>query len=362
MTYFELRTVHAATARMATPTRLGVLTAICAASTVPTAWSSDTSMLVSCFSTHSIVRIEPSSGLSQGAISGSALSAPLCARIGPDGLLYVASEGNDRILRYNPYSGALVGTFVQPGLSGLNAPTAMTWGPDGNLYVAGFENDAILRFSGQTGAYMGVFVPVGSGGLNGPDNGTTFGPDGHLYVPSYYSNRVIRYNGQTGAFMGYVGGTISKPRVLVFDGSDLLVTSETADGVVRIDWATGANLGYKVQPGAGGLDEPIGLAKGPDGDLFVTSGSQHCVYRFDGVTGLSEGIVVPQGTPLLTAPVYVTFVPSTASPDLNGDGVVNGADLGILLSQWSSAGLADLNADGFVDGGDLGELLVHWQG
>ncbi len=47
--------------------------------------------------------------------------------------------------------------------------------------------------------------------------------------------------------------------------------------------------------------------------------------------------------------------------DLNADGVVDGADLGILLLAWGSDDpLADLNGDGIVDGADLGELLLAW--
>ena len=49
-----------------------------------------------------------------------------------------------------------------------------------------------------------------------------------------------------------------------------------------------------------------------------------------------------------------------ATPDLNGDGVVNGADLGLMLSQWGLPGNADLNADGIVNGADLGMLLAAW--
>jgi len=55
--------------------------------------------------------------------------------------------------------------------------------------------------------------------------------------------------------------------------------------------------------------------------------------------------------------------------DLNGDGVVNGADLGVLLTNWGPCppprqGPApcpgDLNGDGVVDGADLGILLSNW--
>ncbi|HMN96131.1 MAG TPA: hypothetical protein PKC43_07450 [Phycisphaerales bacterium] len=46
--------------------------------------------------------------------------------------------------------------------------------------------------------------------------------------------------------------------------------------------------------------------------------------------------------------------------DLNGDGTVDGADLGLLLSSWGGTGSADLNNDGVVDGADLGLLLSGW--
>jgi hypothetical protein len=48
--------------------------------------------------------------------------------------------------------------------------------------------------------------------------------------------------------------------------------------------------------------------------------------------------------------------------DLDDSGVVDGADLGILLSAWGCTGscAADFNADGVVDGGDLGSLLAGW--
>ncbi len=46
--------------------------------------------------------------------------------------------------------------------------------------------------------------------------------------------------------------------------------------------------------------------------------------------------------------------------DLNGDGVVDGADLGLLLNSWGGDGVADLNGDGVVDGADLGILLNNW--
>ena len=47
--------------------------------------------------------------------------------------------------------------------------------------------------------------------------------------------------------------------------------------------------------------------------------------------------------------------------DLDGDGLVCGSDLTILLAQWGSSGSADLDDDGIVSGPDLTTLLANWQ-
>jgi hypothetical protein len=46
--------------------------------------------------------------------------------------------------------------------------------------------------------------------------------------------------------------------------------------------------------------------------------------------------------------------------DLNGDGIVNGADLGSLLSGWGQPGPSDLNGNGITEGADLGMMLADW--
>ena len=45
--------------------------------------------------------------------------------------------------------------------------------------------------------------------------------------------------------------------------------------------------------------------------------------------------------------------------DLNGDGIVNGADLGLLLGAWGTNG-GDINGDGLTNGADLGLMLGAW--
>jgi hypothetical protein len=55
--------------------------------------------------------------------------------------------------------------------------------------------------------------------------------------------------------------------------------------------------------------------------------------------------------------------PTCVDADLFRNGVINGADLGILLSQWGPANVntvSDINRDGQVNGADLGFLLANW--
>ena len=49
--------------------------------------------------------------------------------------------------------------------------------------------------------------------------------------------------------------------------------------------------------------------------------------------------------------------------DVNFDGIVNGADISVLLGFWGLNGkpvAADINRDGVVDGADLAQLLGSW--
>ncbi|MCA9284881.1 MAG: hypothetical protein KDA22_06695 [Phycisphaerales bacterium] len=81
----------------------------------------------------------------------------------------------------------------------------------------------------------------------------------------------------------------------------------------------------------------------------VAAGSAYYV-RVGGVSGSGSGTI--------------TFSCEAGLPpcpeDLNGDGTVDGADLGEMLGGWGGSGAADLNGDGTVDGADLGQLLGAW--
>ena len=113
---------------------------------------------------------------------------------GPDGLFYIANDGDDSVIRFN--LPAPLGNFTTAGAGGLDDPHGLFFGPapELNLYVVSRATDEVLRYSGETGDFIDVIVTAGSGGLDDP-YGLVCGPDGNLYVSSNGTDNVLRYEG-----------------------------------------------------------------------------------------------------------------------------------------------------------------------
>jgi uncharacterized protein (TIGR03382 family) len=274
-------------------------------------------LLVTSFFNDSIVRFDADTGEQLGSFGDRpTVVRPLATRVGPDGLLYVASELNRRIVRYDPKTFELVDVFINATASVLDSPTGMTWDANGDIYVASFSGNKVVKFNGKTGEFIGNFVTPGSGGLSGADNGIIFGPDGDLYVPSYNNNRVLRYDGDTGAFIDtFIPNTlINRPRVLVFnDNNELFITSEGFDSVRRYNATTGELIGNFTTPGAGGLDTPVGMVF-DDEYLYVSSSTTNDVYRFNALTGAFVDVFIDGDANGLNGPVFLTILPDIPAP------------------------------------------------
>jgi len=127
-------------------------------------------------------------------------------------------------------------------------------------------------------------------------------------------------------------------------------------------------------PGSGGsatFDTKLAVWSGPDCDnlSIVGCNDDTCGTRseviFDAVCGqvyfIQFGAWASQGEG--TGELILSCVGETCDnpADLNGDGVVDGADLTILLAAWGTDNtISDLNGDGIVDGADLTILLAAW--
>jgi sugar lactone lactonase YvrE len=128
-----------------------------------------------------VVRYDGSTGAFLGTFiaSGSGgLSNPQALAFDPSGsYLYVVSKGTNQVLKYNAQTGAFVG--VTAG-SGLSDPRDAVFGSDGLLYVLSNGNQRILRYT-ESGTYVDDYVPAGSGGWTKALS-MVFAPNGDLYV------------------------------------------------------------------------------------------------------------------------------------------------------------------------------------
>jgi hypothetical protein len=172
--------------------------------------------------------------------------------------------------------------FIPQGSGGLAVASGSIFGPDGNLYVCSEGSNSVLRYDGATGAFKDIFVTSGSGGLQQP-RAPTFGPDGNLYVSSIVTGQVLCYSGSSGAFLGAVASGLSKPFGLTFgsDGS-LYIAEQNTDEVLRYN---NSGLSTFVTAGSGGLSQPRKVVFGPDGNMYVASQGTGQVLRYDGATG-----------------------------------------------------------------------------
>lgn len=241
----------------------------------------------------------------------SGLAGPQAMIVGPDGLLYIASEKTDSVLRFDLATRAYKDTFVASGAGGLDGPTGITFDTLGNLLVASFETDEVLKFDGQTGAPLGALVSAGSGGLNGPDTGTTIGPDGNLYVPSYWNSKVIRYDGLTGAvlneqFVAAGVGGLKNPRSLEFRDGLLYIASEGSGRIIRVKPTDGTLVDIYIL--GNGLSGPTGLAWDSSGNLIVADVKNDNVRWYDR-NGISRGVYIAKGVGGLIDPTFLRFLP-----------------------------------------------------
>jgi hypothetical protein len=90
----------------------------------------------------------------------------------PEDSLLVASGNQNTVQRFGDFTATYKGAFAT---NNLNFPIGIEIGPDRNVYVASYGNDRVVRFNGVNGQYIDDFISAGSGGLNGP-NFMTFRP------------------------------------------------------------------------------------------------------------------------------------------------------------------------------------------
>lgn len=244
----------------------------------------------------------------------------------------------------------------------------------------GFQNAGLLR--AQNGDVTIAAGPFENSGAVRIDVGRTLTRSGGTYLQTAGLTKVdgvlsatvgTTLQGGVLAGTGSITGSVSNTGGTVSPGASAGTLSisqgyiQGAGGALEIEIGglTPAASDRLAVTGAANLDGTLlitrinGFVPDPD-DLFTIltaasrAGTFHTVLSEDRVEVVYEGNAVK-----------IRFLGSSAIPgDLNDDGIVNGADLGLLLSAWGVCAEpicpADLNGDGVVDGADLGILLANF--
>ncbi|MHC4991950.1 MAG: Vgb family protein, partial [Planctomycetota bacterium] len=307
--------------------------------------------------------------------SATLASQPADLRVGPDGLVYVSSTLQSKVVRFDPATGASLGDFVPSGFAGLSQAMGLAFTPEGHLLVASAGTNSVLQFDGQTGAFLGVFIDDSSG-LTLP-YGLIFGPNGNLFVST--NDRVLEFDGVSGDFVGeFVGpgsGGLAEPRGLLFkpDGN-LLVASFGSNAVLEYDGQSGE---FIEQFDRGGNDDGFWALQMPvalrltavqDAVLVSSNAGNAAIHSYDLATGLfrrsfyvlSAEVPAPTGFDVMPASPLdcnANLIPDVCeindgtAADANGNGVIDGCESGCP---------ADSNGDGSVDADDLVDAILAW--
>jgi len=217
-------------------------------------------------------------------------------------------------------------------------------------------------------AFSSTFLPLNTTQV-GPINGS---------ATAQSSNEAV----QNPSVQLPVFGTVVRPANASFDGSsDINATKASfkvaaGAGVVELPVPV-FNFGFDANQAMLDVDETalgegsaaFSIVEGTAFDIGAIPGTLR--FAFD-TTGLAPGTHARQvsitttdedlpGEDWAVLSLTLQVVMGGSQPsDLNNDGVVNGADLAILLGQWGTSSSADLNGDGVVNGGDLAILLGNW--
>lgn len=136
--------------------------------------------------------------------------------------------------------------------------------------------------------------------------------------------------------------------------------------VATLDWTIQADFGgiagYELLDPDGGVlvRDSSGSPAAGSFELELTAGTHR--LRIETAAGATQTCGAPE--PYGNIELGLSMVSIQVPGDLNGDGVIDGLDLALLLGSWGVCGgcPTDLNGDGVVDGVDLAILLGGWSG
>jgi DNA-binding beta-propeller fold protein YncE len=154
-------------------------------------------LYVSNFNSNTITAYDATTGAFLDTVvqAGPELSGANGFAIAQDGSFYVAGQFSNNVVHYSK-QGKLVEILDPNNLGGVSSPQGVNIGPDGLLYVASFDNDKIVRYDLTNAQFKDNFVPVQLDGI--PHMGPIeprFESDHNLVVSTFDGGRILKYQG-----------------------------------------------------------------------------------------------------------------------------------------------------------------------
>lgn len=286
----------------------------------------------------------------------------------------------------------------------LESWSALRQAPNDHIAIVDSLSAKIVLFDGATGAYRSE--------LSNPD--VLLQPIDVAFAPAYGMTTVLdRFGGakafssESGDFLFGMHDEFSRSLAMAVDPvGRVYMLTDNAETPIQVWHLDGGSYQYSLWDED--LEAPRTLTLDSEGRLYVLDGDGE-LFRFNS-SGELEAKIQPRvgmelaikikvdsagyvymldeagvhrfnqegewlGLALHNDPAdpIVDFMLTEEAPDidtsiqgdLNGDGAVNGADMGLLLAAWGPApagASADLDSDAVVGGGDLGLLLANWTG